>query len=126
MKRVYIAIILLLVIGVGCITAIVVEKQQLTEMINMTVHMEELVRNNEINEAREMANELTEQFPKRTKPFLLFLHHNVLTDIEECVVLLPLYLESDEKDHFLAEVSRCRLLLQKQLEMEVPSWENIF
>ncbi len=126
MKRVYIAIVLLVLIAAGCVTTILVEKQQLTEIIKMTDRMEELVRGNEIEKARQLAEEFSEQFPKRTRPFQLFLHHSVLNNIEECIILLPLYLESDEKDDFLAEISRCRLLLQKQLEMDIPSWENVF
>lgn len=126
MKRVYIAIVLLTVITIGCIAAIMVERRQLKDMIAMTQQMEQHFRDGETEEARTLAETLADEFSKRTRPFALFLHHSVLADIEECVILLPLYLESDERDDFLAEVSRCRLLLEKQLQLEMPSWENVF
>lgn len=126
MKRIYIALVLLAIITAGCLGAILLEKQQLEELIDETYTMEQAFRQGDIRTASQIADNLKQEFPKKARSFALFLHHNVLLEIEECLVLLPLYLQSEEQDDFLAEISRCRLLLEKQLERELPLWENIF
>lgn len=126
MKRIYIALALLAVITVGCVAAIMMEQHHLQNMIALTEDMERCFRDGDTEQTSALAEKLVNEFPEKTRPFALFLHHSVLADIEECIVLLPLYLQSDEQDDFLAEVTRCRLLLKKQMELEKPNWENIF
>ncbi len=125
MKRVYFAIALLTVITIGCISCVLLETKNLQEMITFTEDIEQTFRNGDIQTTKAMTGQLQKEFPEKTRSFELFLHHSVLEDIAECIALLPLYLESDEKDDFLAQVNRCRLLLEKQLELEMPTWKNI-
>ena len=126
MKRIYIALSLLAVITVSCIGTLFLEKRQLQEMIDMTLTMETLCREGNKTEALKVADTLHQEFDGRTHTFALFLRHNELREIEESILLLPLYLAMEENDHFLAEVARCRLFLQKQMEMDIPSLQNIF
>lgn len=126
MKRIYIALVLLAVITASCVGTLILEKKQLQDMIDMTREMEHLCRQGDIGAAREAADTLKREFTGRTRTFALFLRHNELLEIEESVLLLPLYLELHEEEHFLAEAARCRLFLQKQMDMDMPSLQNIF
>ncbi len=126
MKRVLFAVVFLSAIIIGCIVAIRTESKQLREMIAMTYQMEENLKNGNTHEALRLARQLEQEFPQRTKTFHLFLHHNVLNEIEENIATLSAYLEGNDTHEFLAQVNRCRLLLQKQLEAELPTWRNIF
>ncbi len=125
MKRIYIALALLVVIAASCIATLSLEKRQLQSMINMTHTMEDACRRQDYTSALETATTLKRDFGERTKMFAMFLRHNELKEIEETVLLLPLYLELNEINHFLIDVSRCRLLLQKQLEIDLPILQNI-
>ena len=125
MKRVLFAVFFLSAIGIGCLLAIHTESRHLQEMIGITYRMETEYKNGNSEEALRLAAELEREFPKKTQTFHLFLHHNVLNEIEENIVTLAAYLESGDGHEFLAQVNRCRLLLQKQLETEYPNWKNI-
>ncbi len=126
MKRIYIALALLVLIAAACIATLTLEKRQLQTMIAMTHTMEDACRKEDYAKALDTANTLKEEFGKRTKTFAMFLRHNELKEIEETVLLLPMYLELDEVNHFYIDVARCRLLLQKQLEIDLPILPNIF
>lgn len=126
MKRIYIALALLGIITVSCIVTLFLETHHLKSMITMTEEMEALCRSGDMEQAGECADKLYTEFSDRTRTFALFLRHNELREIEESVLLLPLYLELEDTEHFLAEVQRCRLFLQKQLEIDIPNLQNIF
>ena len=126
MKRIYIALALLIVIAGSCIGTLSLEKQQLHAMIDLTDRMESACRDKNYDRALEQARKLETEFDQRTKTFALFLRHNELNTIKETVLLLPLYLEQENYPEFFISVSRCRLLLQKQLEMDQPTLQNIF
>ena len=125
MKRVYVAIALLLAVAVGCIVSIWLENKHLTDMIKATEQMERYCLEDNVEQAERLALDLRDGFSKKTQTFALFLHHSVLQDIEESLAVLPYYLRCGEIDHFLTETARCRLLLQTQLKTELPTWENI-
>ena len=125
MKRVYLAIVLLTVVLIGCIVTIRAETVRLKELITLTEKMEACCREGDREQTLRLAQDLATQFPQKTRCFSLFLNHSVLTEIEECVIALPIHLESGNTEESLVEISRCRLLLQKQLEQELPTWENI-
>lgn len=126
MKRVLFAVFFLAAVIAGCIAAIHLETKLIGEMIDLTDRIEAAYTEGNTEETLQLAQELERQFPQKTKLFFLFLHHNVLTEIEEAIVTLPAYLKSGDSHEFLAQLNRCRLLLQKQIEMETPTWQNVF
>ena len=126
MKRVLFAVFFLSIVIAGCITAIYWESKLIGEMITLTDRMEEQYNQGNEEEALRLSRQLETDFPKKTEIFYMFLHHNVLTELEETIVTLPAYLESGDTHEFLAQLNRCRLLLKKQIDMETPTWQNIF
>lgn len=126
MKRIYIALVLLAIIAASCVGTLLLEKKQLQAMIDLTNRMEDSCRKGNYDRALEEAITLKGEFDERTKTFALFLRHNELNAIKETVLLLPLHLEQENYPEFYLDVSRCRLLLQKQWEMDQPSLQNIF
>jgi hypothetical protein len=126
MKRIYIALVLLAIIAVSCVSTLLLERKQLHAMIDLTDKMEQSCRKGDYDRALEQAITLKGEFDERTKTFALFLRHNELNAIKETVLLLPLHLEQESYHEFYIDVSRCRLLLQKQWEMDLPILQNIF
>lgn len=125
MKRVYLAAAFLGLIVIGCLVTIRLESVRLQELIALTDEMKTHCEQGKTEETLKLAKELEKQFSEKTSAFFLFLHHNILTEIQKCVVSLPVYLENGKTDDFLAELARCQLMLQKQLELELPTLENI-
>lgn len=126
MKRVIVAVVLLLLVAVGCIVAIVLQHDILEEFLADTVEMEQLFLEDDLPAATNAAATFAEQYTKKTKYFSLFLPQSLLTETQKSVVSLTPILQHGEHKDFVAEVHRCRLLLQKLHDMEVPTWQNVF
>lgn len=126
MKRIYIALVLLAVIGASCIATLSLEKHQLQAMIDLTNRIETSCREENYAQAMTDVETLKREFGNRTDTFALFLRHNELKTIEELVLVLPMYLEQRDLHPFYVDLARCRFLLQKQYEMDLPTLQNIF
>ena len=125
MKRAYVALALLVVVAVGCVVSILLETRELSAMIRTTDEIERYCHDGDIAKAERLADTLKDEFSQKSDAFALFLHHNVLLEIEESLVALPYHLRCGEIDHVLSELARCRLFLETQLETELPTWDNI-
>ena len=126
MKRVYVALVLLLAVTVGCIVSIILETRQFKSMIDTTNEIERCCLADDIARATQLAKGLQQKFATKSDIYALFLHHNMLLEIEESLVVIPYHLRCGEIDHVLSEIARCRLYLETQMETEMPTWDNIF
>ena len=125
MKRVIFAVVLLVGICIACIVSISMQHAVIEDFIDQTNEMESLFERGEIVQATALAETFTEDYRDKTKFFSLFLPHNTLTDVERSVVSLPAILTNGEHKDFVAEVRRCRLLLKKMHDLEIPTLQNI-
>ena len=126
MKRVIVAVLLLLLIIGGCVLSIYTQHAVIEKFLRDTSAMESLFLQNDVDGALSVAQTFATEYAKKTRYFSLFLPHNTLTDVERCVVGLPAILSNGEHKDFVAELRRCRLLLQKLHDLEIPSLQNIF
>lgn len=125
MKRVILAVFILLFICVGCTVSITLQHRVIEEFMATTEEMEALFKRGDIAGAIAVAEAFTEDYRQKTQYFSLFLPHNTLTEVERSVVSLPSILTHGEHKDFVAEVHRCRLLLQKMHDLEVPTLQNV-
>ncbi len=125
MKRVIVAVVLLLLVCVGCAVSIALQHAVLEEFLTKTEQMEALFKRDDIAGAVAIAETFTADYREKTRVFSMFLPHSMLTEVEKSVVSLPSILKDGEHKDFVAEVHRCRLLLQKMHDLEIPSLENI-
>lgn len=125
MKRVIFAVLLLLLICVGCIVSISLQHAVIEDFTKKTEEMETLFKAGDIDGAVAAAEAFTSDYSDKTRYFSLFLPHDTLTEVEKSVVSLPAILTHGEHKDFVAEVHRCRLLLQKMHDLEIPTLQNV-
>ncbi len=126
MKRVIVAVLLLLLIIGGCVLSIHAQHAVIEEFLSETATMESLFTANDKAGALSAAERFVEEYTHQTRYFSLFLPHVMLTEVERCVVSLPAILSHGEHKDFVAELRRCRLLLQKLHDLEIPTLQNVF
>ena len=125
MKRVIVAVLLLLLVFTGCVVSIVMQNRVIREFTDMTDTMEAQFKAGDISGAIACAETFERNYREKTRYFALFLSHNTLTEVEKSVVSLPSILTHGEPKDFVAEVHRCRLLLKKMYDLELPTFQNI-
>ena len=86
---------------------------------------EDAYRADDLEECRQLAEQFTQEFQQRTRYFPFFMRHGDIWAIEETVIALPIYLETDDLQHFLSELAKCRSQLEKLYPLELPLPENI-
>lgn len=125
MKRVIFAVLLLLFICIGCIVSITMQHTVIEEFMTKTEQMEALFKQGDVAGAVTVAKTFTADYRDKTRYFSMFLPHVMLTEVEKSVVSLPAILTHGEHKDFVAEVHRCRLLLQKMHDLEIPTLQNV-
>ncbi len=125
MKRVFVAAALLLLVCAGCITLLITEQHDFSSLLAQTERMEADYRQGNIDAAREEAEHFAKEVADTFQRFSWFLPHDRLLRIQEIAVGLPILLSGGEKQEFLTELHRCRLLLNALQRLEYPYLENI-
>lgn len=125
MKRVGVAIVLLLFVGIGCLTVLKTEKQFLSSLLLQADRVEESYRRNHPSEAMQAAEALAAETQTAMRRFALFLPHDMLTEIHAVAASLPIILSDGDGEDFLVELAKYRLLLITLRQMEYPRLENI-
>ena len=124
MRRLIVAVVILIFVTVLSITTLNAQTKGIKELIEITDQMHETFDNNDIDKCLEMTRDFVDKFKKTTRFFPLFMRHSDVMKIEETVVMLPVFLETDES-HFVAELIRCKNMLENLAKLEKPSLENI-
>lgn len=126
MKRVPVAIALLILVCIGCFVSLHFETKILEDLIDLTKNMENAYLEGDEETALQFAEQLAREFPQKTRGFHFVLHHNEITEIEKTAVSLPLVLKVGERENFPVVTRECRLLLERFLALQKPNLENIF
>lgn len=125
MKRVIVAVVLLLLVCIGCVVSITMQHAVIETFMDKTEQMETYFVNGDIEAALAVAEQFCTEYRDTTRFFSMFLPHSMLTEVEKSVVSLPSILKNGEHKDFVAEVHRCRLLLEKMHDLEIPTLQNI-
>ncbi len=112
-------------IVITCIAWSLYAREQLGKMLDLTETIETAYRIGNRDTCKRLSGEFLEQLPARTRHFHFFLPQTFVRDLMQSATLLPLYLESEEPDDFLAEISRCRLLLKAQYDLIIPKMRSV-
>ena len=125
MKRVLIALVILLMVSGLCWFSLHTQVSNVESLLEMTDRMEDSFDPDNPDAALELSRQFVEEFRERTRSFPFFMRHADIWSIEETVAALPIYLETGDTQHFPAELAKCRSQLEKLYEVELPLPENI-
>ena len=109
MKRVILALVLLAVVAGLCGLSLHTQVSSTGYLLTMTEKLEEAYRIGDMEECQRLAR----RFPED------------IWAIEDTVIALPVYLETEDLQHFLSELIKCRSQLEKLYQLELPLPENI-
>lgn len=125
MKRVIPAASILVFV---CILSVVTLLFQLKTIDNLEITIKKVqdsYTSGKEEECMKLTKELVEQYQSSTRFFPFFMRHSDSAKIEESIVTLPALLKSESKEHFEAELTKCRNMIEKLAELETPSMDNI-
>ena len=125
MKRVIAAVVVLVLVIVGCIASLYISGREFSHLISLAQTAERCYQGGDMEGALQAAEQLAKEYPKCTKRFALFLPHQALTDLEKSTTSLPVILRYGDPRDFPAEARRCRLMLERLWDQELPTLENI-
>ena len=126
MKRIPVAVAMLLLVTGLCIGALWFQQSQTRAMMNDIDEMLARFDPGQPENSLEDADALYHAFRERTALFPLFLRHSGLTEIETELKTLPHLLTNGEPKDVPAVLARCRNKLQTIYELECPTLENVF
>lgn len=125
MKRLIVAVVILLSVATLCITSLYMQKGDMQYLMNLTDKMEKLLGQKNWGECVEVSDQFVSEFKERTRLFPFFMRHSDVSQIEEEVVTLPVLLRTGQTDEYAVELAKCRCMLKKLSELETPIPENI-
>ncbi|MBQ3133655.1 MAG: DUF4363 family protein [Clostridia bacterium] len=126
MKRVYIAIGLLVTVCALCVFAVVYLSYQTESMIREMDHLTDIFNPERPEEYLDETKAVIESFRKRAAFLPFFIRQNTLMEIEAELETLPALIEKGEPLDFVGTLSRCQTRLETQLRIELPLPRNIF
>lgn len=125
MKRIYIALLFFIIIGIfasvelGYVTAksdLFISKIELTD---------KKVYKNDFEEALEMCSQLEDSWENSSKRIDMILNHECIDSIGESINKMSSYLQNGSVDMYFAESSKAKKELASIKESEYPYIENI-
>lgn len=125
MKRLWIAGGIFAAIIILCVTTLYHQQRQVQTLLTRLDDVIAVYDSGDADSAYILAEELQEDFDRRTRLFPCFMSHNDLAGCRESVVLLPAILREGNPEEFRMEAARCRAQFERLLTVETPSLQNI-
>ena len=125
MKRVFVAVVLLLLVAGSCITVLSITQSRFSSLLSQTEQLEQYYLQGETEKAVQSATHFSEEVKQVMHFFSLFMAHKSLVEVETIVVSLPVILTDGDTADFLTELSKCRVMLTTLKQQEYPYLENI-
>mgnify|MGYP000886983806 FL=1 len=126
MKRIYVAIGLLLSVAVLCVITLNIQTKSIQELIETADTMQTALKKKEMEQCLKISYEFVDKYKSSTDKFPYFMRHSEVSKIEENIVALPIMLESNDLQHFAAELAKCKDMLENMADLETPTLEDIF
>jgi len=125
MKRLWMALALLVMTVALCWVSGVYQRRQTDTLLAQLDRLEATYRRQDMEESRRLARELATELPGRTKWFLCFMSHDELAAPRETAAVLVACLEEENPEEFLLETARLRQQLRRLQEVDNLRWENV-
>lgn len=125
MKRLWIALSLLLIVGIICTVEYIYVTKSVEKHIYALEEIEEKIDKNEKEDAYDMLNRLEKRFKETDSVFNAFLLHSDVDQISSNIAMLKEYSSSNNHEQFLALSAKTKLQLLSLSKSERPILENI-
>lgn len=125
MKRLYIALLLLVTVATACFLSHRYLHRQTDRMLNTLQHIEEQYRNGDTASAIALAERFAADYQQVSDRISCYVAHSELQDSRETAALLPTLLRSGGEEELWMEMARLRSQLQHLQDVDDPILRNI-
>lgn len=125
MKRIWIALSLLLAVAAICVGSLWWQMKALTRLENSLAHAVMLVEKQAENAAAAV-DAFTEDCLSVTETMTFLSRHVDGYPLKESATLLPILLSAEDRNHFFSEAARCTFYIRELRRAEEPLFGNIF
>lgn len=125
MKRIYIAIAMLIISGLACGMEMYEVRKNASSYISALDDVKTLAVENKYTDARILSEELLKNWKDSSKKFDVYLYHDYIDNITENMSLLPVYADNENSEAALGVVENIKIQLTSLIESELPYIHNI-
>ncbi|MBQ5840528.1 MAG: DUF4363 family protein [Clostridia bacterium] len=125
MKRVYLAIGLLITAVALCVASLLYQQTRIDRLLGQVDTLENAYEKGQTEVCIRQAEQLAEAYERCARLFSCFMSHNELNDSLDSVVTLAACLKEDNPEEFLLELAKFRQQLIYMRQIEVPHISNI-
>ncbi|MBQ8684184.1 MAG: DUF4363 family protein [Clostridia bacterium] len=125
MKRLWIAVFLLLIAVGVCVLSQWYLHRQTSVLLSLLTDLEDSYRAGELDTAAVLAAQVADEYPRYLGLAECFVAHSDLEDSRETAALLPSVLEQDHREELLMEIARLREQLEHLQGIDRLTWRNV-
>ena len=125
MKRIYIALAMLIISGVICGLEMYEVRKNAESYISGLDEVKALTAESNYTDARILSEELLKSWKESSKKFDIYLYHDYIDNITENMSLLPVYADNENNEAALGVVENIKIQLTSLIESELPYIHNI-
>ena len=125
MKRLYIALCLLVAVATVCVVSHHYQHRQLDRMLTQLEQIERAASQGNLPHAAELANTFAADYQRVCDRISCYVAHSELRESRETAALLPALLHRNSEEEFHMEVQRLRAQLRYLQQVDDPLLQNI-
>lgn len=125
MKRIYIAVALLVIVAALSTAALWLQHATTDKLLAACDHVLEIYESGDIDACRTAATELSDHLAEDMRWFPFFLEHERMESVFQQAAALPYVIDDNDPADFLSALAAMRVQLEILMDNEWPSAENI-
>lgn len=125
MKRLYIALLLLVAVATACFFSHRYLHRQTARMLHALQHIEEQYRNGDTASAIALAEQFAADYQQVSDRISCYVSHSELRESRETAALLPTLMRNGGEEELWMELARLRSQLHHLRQVDDPTLQNI-
>ncbi len=126
MKRVWVAIVLLVIVAVLSGGSLWLQQRTTARLVDECNALLDTYEGGDLERCRRMAEDFSAHLEEEMRWFPFFLHHQRMEPIFQQAAALPHFISDEDAADFTAGVCSVRMQLEIMMDSEWPLLENVF
>jgi len=126
MKRVVVAVVILVLVGAVCVASLFYQSYGLKKLDGLTEELLAVYDSGDMEQCFALSESFAQECDRSAGVLLFFVRHADVAPLVDEAALMPELLRRGEKELFLASLLRCRGIIGKLDHQELPRADNVF
>jgi len=126
MKRVAVAVLILVLVGVACAASLVYQSYGLKRLDGLAVELLTVYDSGDMEQCFTLSERFADECDRSAGVLLFFVRHADVAPLVDEAAMMPELLQRGEEELFLASLLRCRGIIGKLDHQELPRADNVF